>query len=141
MPVAALSAPVAAFLGGLGTPIGAGAEFYAARPVWTGPAKAVPRIVPGERRNHAIPSRASHWFLYSVQHQAGRRCRFIWAHNPKVGGSNPPPATNSINHLHLASAFPSTSIANVLLTSTSDLPRAFCIAGDFDARMPIRSRT
>src|SRR5258708_38640956 len=22
-----------------------------------------------------------------------------WAHNPKVGGSNPPPATNSINHL------------------------------------------
>src|SRR6266849_2326975 len=22
-----------------------------------------------------------------------------WAHNPKVGGSNPPPATNFINHL------------------------------------------
>src|SRR6201987_1738443 len=22
-----------------------------------------------------------------------------WAHNPKVGGSNPPPATNSINNL------------------------------------------
>ena len=23
-----------------------------------------------------------------------------WAHNPKVGGSNPPPATNLFNHLH-----------------------------------------
>src|SRR5215472_10316271 len=23
-----------------------------------------------------------------------------WAHNPKVGGSNPPPATNSFKHLH-----------------------------------------
>jgi hypothetical protein len=22
-----------------------------------------------------------------------------WAHNPKVGGSNPPPATNSLNNL------------------------------------------
>ena len=22
-----------------------------------------------------------------------------WAHNPKVGGSNPPPATNTCNHL------------------------------------------
>src|SRR5450755_2577745 len=28
---------------------------------------------------------------------------FCWAHNPKVGGSNPPPATNSPNHSnHLA---------------------------------------
>jgi hypothetical protein len=33
-----------------------------------------------------------------------------WAHNPKVGGSNPPPATNKINWLHGFSSFPQTPI-------------------------------
>src|SRR5262249_60817977 len=29
-----------------------------------------------------------------------------WAHNPKVGGSNPPPATNRINYLQLMIRIP-----------------------------------
>src|ERR1700687_574645 len=34
-------------------------------------------------------------------------CRLIcWAHNPKVGGSNPPPATNSIIGLQAKLLFP-----------------------------------
>jgi hypothetical protein len=29
-----------------------------------------------------------------------------WAHNPKVGGSNPPPATNQINNLQMIFDWP-----------------------------------
>ena len=48
-----------------------------------------------------------------------------WAHNPKVGGSNPPPATNLFNHLH--------RLVNIARERFVPLffPRAFSVTGSF----------
>ena len=52
----------------------------------------------------------------------------IWAHNPKVGGSNPPPATKPFQLLTTGFGSAPGSIANVLLTPACVLRRASSIA-------------
>src|SRR5438270_9661951 len=54
-----------------------------------------------------------------------------WAHNPKVVGSNPTPATKFFQLVTVPSGPSSPSIANGLLTPASALWRTFASAIDF----------
>jgi hypothetical protein len=69
-----------------------------------------PRFQRRKIDSHSTPITPSRGFLTTLQScHSCRNLNYIaidrQAHNPKVAGSNPAPATNSINYLHLASAF------------------------------------